>query len=68
MSENLTGSEGSGGAPAGRQVATKIDARLAEITDPAYTDPARKNLTGLDWLVFVGFFLVCAIGFVAWGY
>jgi hypothetical protein len=45
-----------------------IRARLAEITEPEYHDPARKDLTGLDWLLFIGFFVVCAVGFVWWGY
>ena len=46
----------------------KIRDRLGEITSPEYVDPARKNLTALDWLVFVGFLLVCAVGAVLWGY
>ncbi len=46
----------------------KIRARLDEITSPEYVDPARKNLTALDWLVFVGFLVACAVGFTVWGY
>jgi hypothetical protein len=46
----------------------KIQARLDEIARPDYADPARKNLTGLDWLLFLGFLVVCAVGFTVWGY
>jgi len=45
-----------------------LKARLIEITDPTYSDPARKDFTGVDWLAFIGFFVVCAVGFIVWGY
>jgi hypothetical protein len=59
-------SGGTGGAE--HDVAARIQHRLDEIASPDYRDPARANLTGLDWLVFFGFFLVCAVGAVLWGY
>jgi len=46
----------------------KIRARLEEIASPEYEDPARRDLTGLDWLVFLGFLVACAVGFTLWGY
>jgi hypothetical protein len=46
----------------------KIRTRLHEITRPEYVDPARKDLTALDWVAFLGFLLVCAVGAVLWGY
>lgn len=51
-----------------RDIDPKIRARLAEIASPDYQDPARTNLTGLDWLIFLGFLVVCAVGFTVWGY
>jgi hypothetical protein len=59
-------SGGNGGA--GNDVAARIQTRLDEIARPDYDDPARTDLTGLDWLVFFGFLLVCAVGAVLWGY
>lgn len=50
------------------EIGPKIQARLDEITRPAYVDPAHTNLTGLDWLLFLGFLIVCAVGATAWGY
>lgn len=51
-----------------RDIDPKIRARLDEIASPDYQDPARRNLTGLDWLIFLGFLVACAVGFVVWGY
>jgi hypothetical protein len=45
-----------------------IQARLAEITAPDYEDPAKRDFTRWDWIVFVGFLAACAIGFTIWGY
>jgi hypothetical protein len=50
------------------EVGPKIQTRLEEITRPDYVDPARTNLTGLDWVLFLGFLIVCAVGFTIWGY
>jgi len=50
------------------EVRAEIERRLAEITAPDYVDPARKNFTAGDWLVFAGFLAVCAVGFTVWGY
>jgi hypothetical protein len=49
-------------------VRAEIGRRLAEITAPGYDDPARKNLTTVDWLAFAGFLAVCAVAFTVWGY
>ena len=46
----------------------EIEKRLAEVTAADYEDPARRNFTALDWIAFIGFFVVCAVGFVIWGY
>lgn len=46
----------------------ELKARLAEIEAPGYSDPARANLTGLDWLSIVAFIAVVSVGFVVWGY
>lgn len=50
------------------ELGPKIKARVDEITSPEYDDPARRNLTGLDWLLFLGFLIVCAVGATVWGY
>lgn len=57
-------SGGTGGEPLGLEA--RIQARLDEITSPDYVDPARRDLTGLDWLVFLGFLIVCSVVFGAW--
>jgi hypothetical protein len=51
-----------------REIAPKIQARVAEITSPDYVDPARTDLTGLDWVALIGFLALCAVGFTVWGY
>lgn len=50
------------------EVRAEIERRLAVITAPDYADPARKNFTAADWLLFAGFLAVCAAGFTVWGY
>jgi len=63
------GRERAGGRGGGElpEVHDRIQRRLDEITDPGYEDPARKDLGALDWLLFVGFLLACAVGAVLWG-
>jgi hypothetical protein len=51
-----------------REIGPKIQARLADITSPDYEDPARRDLTALDWFALVGFLAACAVGFTIWGY
>ncbi len=59
----------SGGSESARHdIDPKIRARLEEIASPDYEDPARRDLTGLDWLLFLGFLAACAVGFTVWGY
>lgn len=50
------------------EVRAEIGRRLAEITSPDYTDPARKNFTAGDWIAFAGFLAVCAAALTVWGY
>jgi hypothetical protein len=73
--DRMTTTPDSGGAPAADngfvgdpEVQAEIARRLAVITAPDYEDPARKNFTAGDWIVFAGFLAVCAIGFTVWGY
>jgi hypothetical protein len=70
-----TTSDSVGGSTAGDhgfrgdpEVRAEIEQRLAEIAAPDYVDPARKNFTAGDWLLFAGFLAVCAAGFTVWGY
>jgi hypothetical protein len=59
--------ETSGGTGGGQlDVDARIQARLDEITSPDYVDPARRDLTGLDWLVFLGFLIGCSVVFGIW--
>lgn len=51
-----------------REIEPKIQARLAEITSPDYHDPARRDLTALDWVALIGFLAACAVSFTIWGY
>lgn len=61
--------ETSAGSGAGQHgIDPKIAARLDEITSPDYVDPARTNLSALDWVVFFGFLIICCVGFTVWGY
>ena len=46
----------------------EIERRLDEVTAPDYEDPARKDLTVVDWVTLAGFLAACAIGFTVWGY
>ncbi|MBN2566061.1 MAG: hypothetical protein JXB46_10165 [Candidatus Eisenbacteria bacterium] len=46
----------------------EIERRLDEVTAADYEDPARKDLTVLDWVTLAGFLAACAIGFTIWGY
>jgi hypothetical protein len=55
------------GVPGGDVTAT-IQTRLDEIMAPDYADPARRDLSGLDWLLFSIFVLTCAGGAALWGY
>lgn len=50
------------------EVRDEIARRLAQITAPDYVDPARKDLTSVDWIALAGFLAVCAIAFTVWGY
>jgi hypothetical protein len=52
----------------GTDVTAAIQARLDEITSPGYEDPARRNLSGLEWLLFSLFVLACVGGAALWGY
>ncbi len=51
-----------------REIEPKIQARLAEIASPDYEDPARRDLSALDWAAIIGFLAACAVGFTIWGY
>ena len=61
------GGEAGRGGGERRELHDRIQRRLDELTDPGYEDPARTDLGALDWLLFVGFLLACAIGAVLWG-
>ncbi len=61
------GGEAGRGGGERRELHDRIQRRLDELTDPGYEDPARKDLGALDWLLFVGFLLACAVGAVLWG-
>lgn len=50
------------------EVRAEIARRLGAVTAPDYEDPARKDFTRADWLVFGGFLAVCAVAFTLWGY
>jgi hypothetical protein len=70
-----TTSDNAGGSPADdhgfagdAEVRAEIGRRLAEVTEPDYVDPARKNFTSGDWIAFAGFLAVCAVAFTVWGY
>jgi len=70
-----TRSDSAGGPPAvdngfvgDPEMQAEISRRLAEITAPDYVDPARKNFTSGDWIVFAGFLAACAVAFTVWGY
>jgi hypothetical protein len=60
--------EGTTGGPGPlREFDDQLRKRLDVITDPGYTDPAREDLGAVDWVLFVGFLLACAVGAVIWG-
>jgi hypothetical protein len=53
---------------ASKDLTDRIQTRLDEITTPDYEDPARRDLDGLDWSLFLAFVLGCAAGALLWGY
>lgn len=50
------------------EVAARIRMRLDEVMREDDVDPARHDLTGLDWLAIVGFLAICSVVAVVWGY
>lgn len=49
-------------------VTTEIRRRLGLITHPDYRDPARRDLTRLDWGVLVAFLAVTGLVALFWGF
>ena len=73
MSASVTDSvgistDGGNGIEGDEEVRAAILQRLKQVTAPDYVDPARKDLTGLDWFALVGFMAACAVIFTVWGY
>jgi len=50
------------------EVAARIRVRLDEVMREDDVDPARRGLTAWDWLAIIGFFVLCSVVAVAWGY
>ncbi len=50
------------------EVAARIRARLDEVMREDDTDPARRDLTAADWATIIGFFVLCSVVAVVWGY
>ncbi len=68
MTDSVGAAADGGGIEGGDEVRAAILQRLREVTAPDYVDPARKDLTGLDWFALVGFMAACAVIFTVWGY
>lgn len=45
-----------------------LEARIAELDRPDYDDPARRDLTALDWVALIGFIVAVCVVSLAWGY